>query len=59
MDVVDTYSQTEAWNLARFLELEFTLEQAETLVLLHADWHEAERLIKAGMTPEQAYQQLI
>lgn len=59
MNVVDTYSQTEAWVLARFLELGFTLSQGENLLMVNADWHEADRLIKAGMTPEQAYQQLI
>lgn len=51
--------RVEAWHLECLLELDFLPSQAENLVRVGVDWHEAETLLKAGMTHEQAYYQLV
>lgn len=40
--------RTEAWVLARFVELGFTVAEAEAFVHARADWHEAQRMLLRG-----------
>ena len=48
-----------AWEMERFWDLGFTLSQCEELVRSGADWHDADRLLRAGCTKRVVYRILV
>lgn len=56
---VDEAAQTEAWQIARLLELGFTLPQATLLAAAGVEWWSAKRLIDGGCDVDRAFDILV
>lgn len=55
----DEGQRVVVWQLRRFVDLGFTLDQARLLVAADADWHLAERMLAQGCSVDRAFAILI